>query len=139
MIRTTFGGFELVSLTNLTGQEVLAKVDTGAWSGAIHSTDIYEKDGLLHYKLLGDTEHELTTTDYELRVVKSSNGIEEKRYLVPIEFEVRGNKYSTTITLNDRGMMQYEMLIGRKMLLDNDIIVDVSLTAEHDLHREEDE
>ena len=41
---------------------VVAKVDTGAFSGVVHATDIIEDNGVLSFKLLG--KKNIKTTNY---------------------------------------------------------------------------
>ncbi|HEU0266034.1 MAG TPA: RimK/LysX family protein, partial [Candidatus Saccharimonadaceae bacterium] len=124
------------ALPDLGVSGVLAKVDTGAWSGALHCTDVYEKDGLLTYTPLGDKNLTASTREYEMRTVRSATGHEVRRYLVPFTLAIHEKIYHTTLGLSDRTLMQREMLLGRKFLIDNNILVDVTLTLDDDYEAE---
>jgi len=50
------GRREVIAFPELGLFEITAKVDTGAYTTALHCHDIYEKDGMLHFKLL-DPSH----------------------------------------------------------------------------------
>lgn len=115
---------------------VQAKVDTGAWSGAVHCTDITEKDGKLSYNLLGREDLRQVTDVYLMRPVKNASGQETERYIVPFQVEIAGERYKIEVGLNDRTTMQREMLLGRKFLIENNILVDVSLTVKDDYEAE---
>lgn len=136
MNRPVFGSIETVSLPSLQLDSVVAKVDTGAWSGALHCTEIYQKNGALHYRPLGDPHREINTTNYKYRQVRSANGHVEDRFIIPIEVTIRGKNYQTDVGLSDRSEMQREMLLGRKFLIENEILVDVLLTLEDDQEAE---
>ncbi len=129
------GAFEAVTMPELGVIDVVAKIDTGAWSGALHCTDIYEQDGRLYFTPLGDPKLAMSMTEYEVRPVKSSNGNEEDRYRIPSSVVLGGETYRTYITLSDRAGMQYEILIGRKFLRKHKMLVDVS----RGVHKEESE
>lgn len=135
MQREIFGSVEAVEIVDA-GVEVQAKIDTGAWSGALHCTNIHETDGTLTYTPLGDEKLTTNTREYETRTVRSATGHEVQRYLVPFMLAVRGKTYHTTLGLSDRTLMQREMLLGRKFLIDNNILVDVTLTLDDDYEAE---
>ncbi len=135
MSREIFGSVETVNMPDL-GIEVLAKVDTGAWSGTLHCTDIYEEDNRLYFSPLGNPEYKTSVNEYELRIVRSASGHEQSRYIIPITLEIKGKAYHTTLGLGDRSDMQREMLLGRKFLIENNIVVDVALTVDQDKEAE---
>lgn len=132
MERTVFGSIETVDIPalNLTG--LTAKVDTGAWSGAIHCTDIYEQDGRLFFTPLGEPERKTSVDEFETTQVRSASGHEQHRYIIPIEIIIQGKRYHATVGLSDRTLMRREMLLGRKFLIENNILVDVTLTLDDD-------
>jgi len=135
MNRETFGSVEMVKMPDF-GIEVLAKVDTGAWSGTLHCTDIHEDNGTLHFSPLGKPECNTSVAEYEVRTVRSASGHEQDRYIIPVTLEIKGKTYHTTLGLGDRESMQREMLLGRKFLIENNIVVDVSLTVDQDVEAE---
>jgi len=135
MKRETFGSIESVTLSDF-GIVVTAKVDTGAWSGALHCKKIQLNGENLSYSLLGETRNLQTTSNFEFRQVRSANGQLSERYIVPITMIIKGKEYCTNIGLNDRSDMQHEMLLGRKFLIENNILVDVQLTLDDDTEAE---
>jgi hypothetical protein len=136
MNRIIFGGLETVNIAKLGIYDVTAKVDTGAWSGALHCTNIKEKDNVLYFAPLGDEKLAISTKDFTKRAVRSASGHEQTRYVIPVVLEISGQNYHTMLGLSDRSEMQREMLLGRKFLIENNILVDVTLTLEDDYEAE---
>lgn len=132
MDRVVFGSIETVAVPSLQLNCVTAKVDTGAWSGALHCTNINKQGDALTFTPLGLGKESITVTDFGFRQVRSANGQVEDRYLIPVEIIVRDKNYKTVLGLSDRSEMQHEMLLGRKFLIENKILVDVLLTLEDD-------
>ncbi|MCB0803276.1 MAG: ATP-dependent zinc protease [Flavobacteriales bacterium] len=67
----------------------------------------------------------IRTKNFFRKVVKSSNGRKEKRYIIKTVIQLGGKKRKTDVSLTDRGKMKYPVLIGRKVLK-NGFLVDVS-------------
>lgn len=139
MTKNIVGSFEYVSLPQLGISDVLAKVDTGAYSGALHcsSVVIIERDGqsILRYQPL--TGEFVETTNYATKIVRSASGHETRRYTVDTEIEMSGKIYSITIGLADRSDMQYDILIGRRFLREYDLLVDTRINQELDYDRKQ--
>lgn len=131
MSREVFGSVEVVRMPDL-GVEVVAKVDTGAWTGTLHCTDIRESDGRLFFTPLGEKNSTTSTDTYEKRLVRSASGHTEERYIIPVKLEIKGKTYRAMLGLGDRSEMQREMLLGRRFLIENNILVDVTLTLDDD-------
>ncbi|MFZ2275854.1 MAG: hypothetical protein WAV68_02700, partial [Candidatus Nanogingivalis sp.] len=60
------GAFEKIKINGLANDgvfddslEVLAKIDTGAFSGVIHAENIQEEDGILSFDLMGEEKFHL--------------------------------------------------------------------------------
>lgn len=128
MKQVTVGGLEPVTIPQLGVTGVLAKVDTGAWSGALHCTHIRMHDGVLSFWPLGMKELKTHTSEFEATRVRSANGHLAERYLIPIEIQVAGQMYQTVMGLTDRSKMSREILLGRRFLIEHNIVVDVSRT-----------
>jgi glutathione synthase/RimK-type ligase-like ATP-grasp enzyme len=126
------GSLVKVAIPSLGVPGVLAKVDTGAFSGALHCSDIREVDGTLYFTPLGDPALATSTRLYQKRKVRSASGHAAKRYLVPVRLKIHGKAYDTLIGLSERSRMKREMLIGRRFLLDHNIMVDVTLSHKLD-------
>ncbi len=129
--KTTIGRSERISFKQADIHGLPAKIDTGAYRSSIWATKIKEKDGMLHFTLLGPSSPfysgiELTTDVYKTIIVENSFGHRERRYSVFLSVEIVGNKINSNFTLANRGMKKYPALIGRKMLR-NRFIVDVSI------------
>lgn len=134
-----FGSFELVLLPDLSSDTFIAKVDTGAYSGAIHCSLLREviRDGqkTLRFRPL-TAKKTLKTSNYTRRFVRSSTGHRTSRYLIDTQIVIGGVTYSTRIGLSNRTDLQYEILIGRRFLRDNGVIVDVRLNKELDIEEQ---
>jgi hypothetical protein len=111
-----------------------AKIDTGAYYCSLHChrIEIREEEGKkrLFFQLL-DPSHpeyrdkEIRFKNFGTRVIKSSFGEIEERFMIRTILRINGRRIKTFITLTNRGSMKFPMLIGRR-LLKNKFIVDVS-------------
>jgi hypothetical protein len=133
-----FGCFEAVTMPALGIDTTLAKIDTGAYSGALHCTYIEtvrrETDGKRVLRFIPSDNHaHLTEIEkYSFTYVRSSTGHRVKRYLFTTDIMIKGKVYPIKIGLSNRADMQYEVLIGRRFLRENGIIVDVRINQELD-------
>ena len=129
----TIGAFEPVSLPALNMENIIAKVDTGAYSGAVHCTEIKvrrrQSDGVkvLHFVPSGNGPDTIELEKYKVTNVRSSSGHRLKRYLIETDIIIRDKRYTVNIGLSDRSDMQREVLIGRRFLRENGILVDVRI------------
>jgi hypothetical protein len=110
---------------------VIAKVDTGAFSGALHATrirEIKDSQGItrLHFSPLGKSRQTLTADSFRKKRVKSSNGLVSTRYAINTQMRIQGQVQPITITLADRGSMRHPMIIGREFLNTHGFLIDVS-------------
>jgi hypothetical protein len=129
--KVTIGRREIIDFPDLELFGVTAKVDTGAYTTALHCHDIREEKGVLYFKLLDPshpdyTAKELSIKEYFQKEIKNSFGEIEKRYIIKTIVRIGKKRIKSVISLTDRGTMRYPVLIGRK-LLKNRFIVDVSL------------
>lgn len=123
--RVDFPDLELVS--------VQAKIDTGAYTSALHCKDVrlietehgtmlsfcvIEPGGVLTRRVYSDT--------FTQRTIRNSFGVAQKRYVIKTRIVLLGRKIRAEFTLADRERMRYPVLLGRKLLC-NRFIVDVSL------------
>jgi hypothetical protein len=133
--KKVIGRRELVSFPELDIKEIEAKVDTGAFTSAIHCSDIHEEilpDGTKVICLdLLDPSHpqynhkKLRFAEYDLREIKSSIGEKQERYVIRTQISLFDETIEAEFSLSDRSDMKYPVLIGRK-LLKGRFIVDVS-------------
>lgn len=107
---------------------ILAKIDTGAFSAALHVDYVKIEECGLKVKINNHTYifHEWSETE-----VKSSNGKIQKRYGVKLKMILGVIKYKIFVTLTNRKTMKYQLLIGRKFLHDNGFLVDVKKKNKH--------
>lgn len=139
MNRITLGSFEIVSFPEFHISEMVAKVDTGAYSGAIHCSKIEEVtdagtgEKRLRFTPSDHQEVSIETADYSPVKVRSSNGHASRRFLVKTVMEIKGAEYPITIGLSDRTEMDYEVLIGRRFIREQSMLVDVRVNEEYDI------
>lgn len=112
-----------------------AKVDTGAYSSAVWTTGISEKDGVLHFTLLGPSSphyngKKMSTKRFKKVLVQNSFGHIEERYVVRLKIILDGHTFKARFTLANRHEKSYSALIGRR-LLRNRYIVDVTRGGLH--------
>lgn len=127
----TIGSHLEVNLPMLGIESLVAKVDTGAYSGALHASKIREvktKSGkrLLRFCPLASEDHTIEVDTFHKRKVKSSNGLATNRYAIDTVIEIYGRSYPITITLADRSKMKHHMIIGRNFLRLHGFLIDLS-------------
>ncbi len=110
--------------------EIEAKIDTGAYTGSLHCTEIHlseTKDGPeLHFSPFDHPELEMTTRDFSTGFVKSSNGEEVERFFINTTIYIAGKTLPITLTLANRAEMRRAVLIGRRFLAEHGFFVDVN-------------
>ncbi len=133
--KTIIGRKEIASLPDLNFNNVMVKIDTGAYTSSIHCHKFYEKNNQLHCYFLDPNFPEykkkaIIFDKYHTKNVKSSNGIIENRYKIDTHILLLGKLYKIDLTITNRGTMKYPILIGRKFLYKK-FIVDVSTKFNH--------
>lgn len=130
------GIYEEVGFPEFGIKSVIAKIDTGAFSGAIHATNIIEqknsngKKELIFYTL-GKLKHKVVIDHYSKTRVRSSNGQLEERFKIKTEIKVHKKNYPITITLSNRSAMKREVLLGRSFLAANKFLIDPNHKTKH--------
>ncbi|MEN8839191.1 MAG: RimK/LysX family protein [Flavobacteriales bacterium] len=136
MKKKIIGRKDILDFPRLKLENIDVKIDTGAYSSSIHCRDI--KVGTRNGKesisfVLLDPSHEkyhgkkFTSTTFKEKLVKSSNGISEKRYVITSDVLIFGEKHKIELSLTERGEMRFPILIGRKLLMGK-FIVDTAMT-----------
>ena len=133
--KRTIGRRELVDFPELELFEIEAKVDTGAYTSALHCTDIREEtleDGshVIRCKFMDEDHPNYNNKAFEfrefaLREIKNSFGDVQQRYVIKTSIRVFEKEIHAEFSLSDRSDMRYPVLIGRA-LLNRHFIVDVS-------------
>lgn len=123
------GPFEQVGFPEFGMDNVTAKIDTGAFTGALHCTKIEETDSeegkVLRFSPFDHPELTITTAEYVIKQVKSSNGERQRRYFIKTAITVHGERYKILLSLADRSEMKWAVLVGRRFLRRNHFLVDV--------------
>jgi hypothetical protein len=131
--RILIGRREEIAFPELNLEGITAKVDTGAFTTALHCFDIYEmregKEKVLCFKLLDPThplfvDEEVQTRKYTRRKIKSSTGQFEKRFIIKTKLVLAGKEFETEVSLTDRANMKCPVLLGRRVL--KGFLIDVS-------------
>ncbi|AFY85104.1 ATP-dependent zinc protease family protein [Oscillatoria acuminata] len=119
------GWREWVSLPELGIEKIKAKIDTGARSSAIHAFDIetFHQDGkhLVCFKVhpyQRDSIQTVATTSplFDERQVRNSGGHAELRLVILTPIEILGYQWPIELTLTNRDVMGFRMLLGRQAL-----------------------
>ncbi|WP_460581594.1 ATP-dependent zinc protease family protein [Humibacter ginsengisoli] len=128
---TVLGWREWVALPAIGVPWVKAKLDTGARSSALHAFDIEELDGgdRVRFRLRPwqDSDRDAVVVEcpaYDRRLVRSSSGHVQHRYVVLIELELGGHRVQAETTLTNRDEMGFRMLVGRQALRQGGFVVD---------------
>lgn len=136
------GRLEYVDIPDFDLIGIEAKIDTGAYNGAIHVSMIteFERDGKdwIRFILL-DEEHPeyhgkaFETDEFEQKKVKSSNGEIQHRYVIPVTIKLKDLELKAKLSLSNRKELRYPILIGRKILKKH-FIVDTEQTFTHNIN-----
>ncbi|HHU07999.1 MAG TPA: hypothetical protein GXZ59_06615 [Clostridiaceae bacterium] len=130
--RAIVGSFESVKLPALGNMECIAKVDTGAYYGAVH-VDAIEINGKGDaIATLGGKDYVFPAESVQQSRVKSASGHQSRRVVVTMPIKIQGKTYRTWIGLTRRSGMKFPMLLGRYFLRENNILVDVKINNHHD-------
>ncbi|MGK7394256.1 MAG: ATP-dependent zinc protease family protein [Candidatus Cyclobacteriaceae bacterium M3_2C_046] len=128
------GRADVVDLPDIGLFNIKAKIDTGAYSSAIHCSRIklIKEDDVpvLTFYVPGSTRMQgkrklFKVRNYKQKYVKSSSGHIEKRFIIKTKITIFSKSYTTEFSLTDRSAMRFPVLLGRK-LLRNRFMVDVS-------------
>lgn len=127
------GWQEWCSLPALNLPAIKAKIDTGAKTSALHAYDIetFVEDGEKHVRFKVhplQKNHKLericSAKVLDQRVITSSNGERESRYVIQTELLLNDTTINAEITLTSRHSMAFRMLLGRDALRKANFIVD---------------
>jgi len=107
----TIGRNDIIDLPELGLFDIRAKVDTGAFTSALHCSRIKvtEKEGVptVTFQISGATigrkgTSKFETSDFTQRKIKSSTGHIENRVVIKTRLVVFGKKFRTEFSLTDR-------------------------------------
>jgi len=124
-MKITIGRIDKADFPEFRLSEIDLKIDSGAYTSSIHCSNIEEKtengETFIRFTLL-DEEHlfynnkEFSTKNFREKLVKSSNGIAEQRYVIKTKIFIFNETFDISLTLNERKEMKYPILLGRKFL-----------------------
>lgn len=122
-----------MALPELGVPAIKVKIDSGARTSALHAFDIepYEQNGerrvrFKTHPIQGpvDIVRDCDCLLVDERIVASSNGQREKRYVIKTLIERDSIKAAIEITLTSRLDMEFRMLLGRTAMRDMNVLVD---------------
>lgn len=131
LAKKIIGRVDRIDFPELDLFNIEVKVDTGAYTSAIHCSEINEDNGKLHCTFYSKghplfSDKKITFGTFSKTDVKSSNGLKENRYKIKSLVVVFGKSYKINLTLSTRDDMKFPVLIGRQFLK-NKFLVDVDL------------
>lgn len=131
--KQVIGFADRLDFPDLGWNDVEAKIDTGAFTSALHCTDVKlvpHGDGFrLRFTLVGERgekKKQFVTDLFQYKTIKNSFGQSEKRFVIQTRVLIMGRLIRAEFSLANRGTMRFPVLLGRK-LLRNKFVVDVSL------------
>lgn len=128
--KTVIGRSEYIDLPEWGIQDLLAKVDTGARTSALHVEDLRRLPGnRVAFRVILSRSSKGRSVDVEADVVKwakvrSSSGHFTTRCFVRTRARLGAIDKDIELSLDSRDLMNYRMLLGRKALA-KDFVVDV--------------
>ena len=130
--KVILGSEEWCSLPDLKVPAIKVRVDSGAKTSALHAEQIvpFEKNGETWVKFtIHPIQRNIKSTIQceakviDKRVVKSSTGTRESRYVINTEVSLGEKRWPIELTLTNRDSMGFRMLLGREAMTGR-IIVD---------------
>lgn len=121
MTKKIIGRVDRVDFVKLDLFNIDVKIDTGAYTSAIHCSKIIVEGEKLRCVFYSKghpnfSGKEVVFENYTKTDVKSSNGFKENRYKIKSEVVFFGKTYKINLTLSTREDMKFPVLIGRQFL-----------------------
>ena len=116
------GWRETVSLPKFKLKDLRAKIDTGAKTSALHADNIeyltVKGEKFVRFLLITEDgkNHFIKCPLIDVRSIKSSNGDRTIRPVVKTEIVMGHHRFEIEVTLINRDLMGFKMLIGREAL-----------------------
>jgi ribosomal protein S6--L-glutamate ligase len=119
------GSEEWFAFPNLGIPAIKARVDSGAKTSALHAINIapFVKEGINWVKFdINPIQNNLKTVInceailVDKRIVKSSSGFREQRYVIQTTINVGNDSWEIEMTLTNRDSMGFRMLLGREAM-----------------------
>ncbi len=127
------GSEEWCAFPTLNVPAIKARVDSGAKTSSMFAQNVqtFSRDGRSWVSFdICPLQNNGTAVRgeapvFDRRVIKSSNGASEKRYVIKVPLSISDTVWEIEITLANRDSMGYRMLLGREAMADR-ILVDPS-------------
>ena len=125
------GWREIVALPNLSISQIKAKIDTGARSSALHAFHLekFQRDGqeMIRFQIHPDQRdsNRTVTAEVELldyRKIRNSGGKVQLRPVILTTVELDGVQWQIELTLTNRDVMGFRMLLGRQAVRDRFLV-----------------
>ncbi|RYJ42455.1 30S ribosomal protein S6--L-glutamate ligase [Flavobacterium beibuense] len=119
------GSEEWCAFPNLGIPAIKARVDSGAKTSALHAINIHpfikDGDNWVRFDINPIQNNTKTVIHCEAplvdkRIVKSSSGYREKRYVIKANIQVGDSNWEVEVTLTNRDSMGFRMLLGREAM-----------------------
>jgi len=123
--KVVVGWREWANLPELCIPAIKVKIDTGAKTSALHAFDVkvfhrlgkrYVRFNIHPLQNNNSISRHCTSEVVGERVIKSSNGQEESRYVIRSVIQIGRLRQNIFITLTNRDIMSYRMLLGREAM-----------------------
>jgi len=123
--KVILGSEEWFSFPELNIPAIKARIDSGAKTSALHAVNIapFQKDGENWVKFdINPIQNDLKTIIHcqaplvDKRIVKSSSGFREQRYVIRTILETGTSNWPIEMTLTNRDSMGFRMLLGREAM-----------------------
>ncbi|WP_317164430.1 ATP-dependent zinc protease [Oceanihabitans sp. IOP_32] len=133
-MKKIIGRTDLIDFPELDLWNIGAKIDSGAYTSAIHCSEIIEEHDALKCTFSSKKHPNFNSKNivfktFSRTVVKSSNGQKEQRYKIKTKTVLFGKTYTIYLTLTTRDNMKYPVLIGRQFL-SKKFLIDVDAVNE---------
>ncbi len=129
--KTIIGRKDKATFPELGVKDLDIKIDTGAYTSAIHCHKIEKrKKGrkeVLVFTLLDPShpqyqQQEFSMENFSEKRIKNSFGSSEKRFVIKTDILLFGKKHGIELSLSERGEMKFPILIGRRFLMGKFIV-----------------
>ncbi len=123
--KITLGWREWLDMPELGASDVIAKIDTGAKTCALHTyyIDEFERNGedWIRFGLHPNRHTDTIAVNCEARVkekrdVTDSGGHTENRYVIETSLQLGDATFKAEVTLTNRDNMRYRFLLGRNAM-----------------------
>jgi hypothetical protein len=124
------GRSDRVDLPGLGLSNILAKIDTGAWTSSLHCSRAEVVNGKLEFILIDKNNSSVTGAKFTFRKftrreIKNSFGKAEIRFVIKTKVKIYNHLINAEFSLSDRDNLRFPILLGRKILRDR-FLIDVT-------------